>query len=128
MDKLSETIAEVRGILKDWENVSVVRQQGFWLISGTYAGKFHAGVPVDPIDGAKRLDAIAKQTRVRQPQVSEGLAALLQPDEELHIGKARLLKEYNSLTQKLLDDKYVMVRSETDRHEAISAILLELRR
>lgn len=61
------------------------------------------------------------------PRVSDGLAALLAENETLAEGKRRLLVEYDVLTQRLHDERYEMSRAETGRHEAISAILLELR-
>lgn len=61
------------------------------------------------------------------PPVSDALAALLEPQESLSDGKRRLLIDYDTLTQRLHDERYEMSREETQRHEAISAILLELR-
>jgi hypothetical protein len=130
---------EVGKILSEWKDISATQRPQFWVISGLYNGKFHAGINPDPIDLARRMDAIAKSDGVGprkppapiipvEPKVSAELKALLMPNESIQIGKVRLLGEYDLLTQRLLDEKYVMSARETDRHEAISAILLELRK
>jgi hypothetical protein len=121
------TIAVVREVLRDWSDVNITKHPAFWLISGVYEGRFHAAVPIDAVDGARRLDAIAKDGG-RTENISVELMALLVDGEAVDAGKKRLLAEYDSLTQKLLDDRYEMGATESDRHESISAVLLELRR
>lgn len=59
--------------------------------------------------------------------VSPALQAMLRPGEDIKVGKKRLLSEYDLLMQSLLDPHYEETPEEVRRHEAISAILLELR-
>ena len=137
-------VKAVKAILADWELVTVERVATLWRIRGVYQGDQHVGVAgmgclrEDPIVLARDMDALAKLQRQIQKtappapppavEVSPELRALLEPDEPINQGKARLLREYDVLTQRLLDDRYVVSAAESARHEAISAILLELRR
>ncbi len=123
----------VEQILDGWVDLDISYQPAFWTISGTYKGEFRVGVNADVYDLAKRMAASVKDQPPAPPPAppppvaSAELMALLKDDEPLQDGKERLLDEYNLLTQRLLDDRYEMSIAETDRHEAISAILLELR-
>lgn len=136
-------VKAVKAVLSDWELVTVERVATLWRIRGVYQGDQHVGVAGtgclrdDPVVLARDMDALARLQRsiLKAPpaapqaaEVSPELRALLEPDEPLNQGKARLLREYDVLTQRLLDDRYVVSAGESARHEAISAILLELRR
>lgn len=119
-------------ILADWDHVRIEHTPSFWTVSGYYKGEQRIGVNTDLIDVCKRMvNSFATPAPVETPvqnlQASPELMALLNENEDLQEGKQRLLKEYDMLTQRLLDDKYEMSRVESDRHESISAILLELR-
>jgi hypothetical protein len=123
----------IRMVNAGWQRADIQKIGRFYQVSATDPhGREHGGARED-VDGLVEylvgIGAFAPVAQEPAPvAVSEELAALLVEDETISQGKDRLLREYDSLTQKLLDDKYEMGRVETDRHEAISAILLELRK
>jgi len=51
-------IEQVKSILSGWDNVRVEDNGAYWLVSGSYQGKSHAGTRADPISLAHDLAAL----------------------------------------------------------------------
>lgn len=120
----------IRMLNEGWKRADIQMVGRLYQVSATDPhGREHGGAREGVASLVEYLIGIGalKPTPPDNP-VSTELAALLQTDESLKDGKLRLLREYDSLTQRLNDDKYEMSKAETDRHEALSAILLELRK
>lgn len=122
----------IRMINGGWQRAEIGMVGNLYAVSATDPhGREHGGARKTPealVEYLMGIGAIApKPQSAPTPTISDGLAALLDGGETLADGKGRLLVEYDVLTQRLHDERYEMSRAETGRHEAISAILLELR-
>lgn len=120
----------MRMINSGWQRAEIQMVGDLYQVSATDPhGREHGGARKNVASlVAYLIDIGAIKAAEPEKPISGELAALLIGGESLEDGKIRLLREYDALTQKLLDDKYEMGRTETDRHESISAILLELRK
>ncbi len=130
MDKNSISSLRMRMLNAGWSRADITQVGQFYQVSACDPhGREHGGARKNLASLVLYLCQIgAIKPNTVEETVSNELAALLDDGENLRDGKKRLLKEYDTLTQRLHDTKYLMSREEIARSEAISAILLELRK
>lgn len=113
-----------------WSQVNIQQLGRLFSVSAVDPhGRPHSGARdnVDSLtDYLIEIGALKPEAPVET--ASAELRALLGDEETIKDGKKRLLKEYDKLTQRLHDTRYLMSKREIERSEAISAILLELRK